>query len=182
MTEDYSAYIGIGHNSSPDELLEVTKLAEEQHAIQDKIAILENGLKLAQIELKNVAENRLPEAMEKLGLSTFTTASGISVEVNEKIRCSLPTENRPKGIAWLEEQKLDPIIKSEVVVAFGRNQLEEAKTLLAQLRADNKIANLERTVHHSTLDSVLRERLANGQDVPQDIFGVYRQRVAKVEV
>jgi hypothetical protein len=69
-----------------------------------------------------------------------------------------------------------------VVVAFGRKQIEEAQELVDKLRALGKLANLEKNVHHSTLDAFIREQLAEGKDIPLDIFSVDRNRVAKVTI
>ena len=46
----------------------------------------------------------------------------------------------------------------------------------------NRAANLERKVEPMTLQAFIKEHLAAGKDIPLDIFGVYRQRIAKVEV
>lgn len=181
MSEDYSDYVGIDHNQ-PSELLEITRLADLQKTAERIVLKLEADLKKAQEELKELAERKVPEEMERLGLTEVKTKNGLYVEIAEKVRCSLTVENRPRGLDWLEKNDLGSSIKSEVVVSFNRKQLEDARSLVAKLRDENKIAALERTVHHSTLDSILRERLEDGKEVPLDIFGVMRQRIAKVEV
>lgn len=178
---DYSAYVGMGHNQ-PTDIPEINRLAELQHKIQLRTSKLESDLKSEQEELRNVAEKLLPEAMENLGLSTYTTTTGISVQVKEKIRGALPVENRPKGFDWLEKNGFGGLIESEVVIPFKRDELEEANKLVEELRDKGKIAVLERNVHHARLDSFIREQLAQGAELPLDIFGVFRQRIAKVEV
>ncbi|HMW46618.1 MAG TPA: hypothetical protein PKD47_12090, partial [Solirubrobacterales bacterium] len=37
------------------------------------------------------------------------------------------------------------------------------------------------TVHHATLNSWVKERLADGEQLPTDTFGIFRQRTAKVK-
>jgi hypothetical protein len=180
--DDYSAFVGIGHNQ-PSELLEIAKLAEKQHAAQEKVEKLEEELKDAKEELRNLAERALPNKMDELGISEYTTTSGVRVEVGEKIRATLSPENRPKGFTWLEENGYGGMIKSEVVVAFGRNEIEEANALVDELRSDHqRLANLERKVEPSTLTAFIKEQLRQGRDIPLDVFGVFRQRIAKVEV
>lgn len=179
---DYSAYVGVGHNGAPEELLEVTKLAEATLAAQTKVEKLEGDLKTATQDYRSLAEKKLPEAMELLGMSSFTTTSDISIEVSEKIRASLAPENRPKAFTWLEENGYGGIIKSEVVVVFKRHQIDEAKKFADELRQKGYLANLERKIEPSTLTAFIKENLAQGKDIPLDIFGVFRQRIAKVEV
>ena len=177
---DYSTYVGVGHNSA-DELSNVARLAEAQNKAQENVNRLEEELKAAKEELRKYAEKLLPEEMEKLGLSTYNTTSGISVSVKEQIRATLSPENRPKGFAWLEEHGFGGLIKSNVVVPFKRNEIEEANKLVEKLGEEGKLANLERKVEAQTLMAFVREQLAQGKDIPIDVFGVFRQRIAKVE-
>ena len=38
----------------------------------------------------------------------------------------------------------------------------------------------KQAVHPSTLKSFVKQSLENGEDIPEDVFGVYRQTVAKL--
>lgn len=178
---DYSAYVGMGHNQ-PSDLPEITKLAQAQHVAQVKVKKLEAELKVAKEELRQIAEKRLPEAMDSVGITTYTTKEGVSVEISEKIRASLPVENRPKAFAWLEENGFGGMIKSEVIVNFGRSKIDDATKLVEELRAESHLANLERRVEPMTLTAFVKEQLTQGKELPLDIFGVFRQRIAEVEV
>jgi hypothetical protein len=179
--DDYSAYIGLGHNSQPHDLAEITKLAEKQFEIEKRIAELESQLEKAKAELKTVAENQLPEAMEQVGLGDYTTTTGIYVKVAEEIRASLAAKNRPKGFDWLEKNNAGGVIKSKVIIEFPRSKLTVANELVQKLRNENLPANLERKVEFQTLQCLIKDKLSNGEEVPLDIFSVHRQRVAKVK-
>lgn len=176
---DYSAYIG--HNQFKD-LPEIIQLAEAQHEAQKKVDRLESDLKTAKEELRHISEKRLPEVMDNLGLTTYSTKSGISVEVVEKIRASLPVENRSKAYAWLEDNNFGGMIKSSVIVSFKRDQLEEANKLVKELVSAHRPASLERKVEAPTLTAFVKEQLSQGKDIPLDIFGVFRQRESVVEI
>lgn len=178
---DYSAYVGLGHNSGENALSELSQLAEDQHKAEIKVTRLEAELKIAQEELRQVAERALPEKMEELGLSEYKTTGGLTVEVSEKIRASLTVDNRQKGHYWLEKNKFGGLIKTNVVVSFSRGQLYEAQEFVARLRIEGKLANLERKVEPSTLTAFVKEQLTQGKEIPLDVFGVFRQRVAKVK-
>lgn len=176
---DYSAYIG--HNR-PNDMSEITKLAEAQHAAELEVSRCESALEKAKEEFKELSEKVLPQKMEDLGISDYTTTSGIHIEVKEKIRGSLPTENKEKGYTWLEEKGFGGLIETAVVVPFKRGEIDKAKELVEELKEKKRLSNLERGVHHARLDGFIREQLAQGKDIPLNIFGVYRQRVAKVEI
>lgn len=178
---DYSAFVGVGHNSV-NELSEIALLAEAQFAAQQLVDKLELDLKAAENALKEISEKKLPEKMDALGLSTYSTTSGINVKVSEKIRASLAVENRAKGYAWLEANGFGGIIKSAVMVAYRKDQLNEANEFVEDLRKQGKVVNLERKVEPSTLTAFVKERLTNGEELPLEVFGVFRQRIAKVEI
>lgn len=178
---DYSAYVGVGHNR-PSDMVELSKLVEKTYDAQVKVEKLEADLKEAKEELRQLSEKRLPEKMDEIGVADYTTSTGIYVEVREKVRGSLPVENKSKGFDWLEKNGYEGLIEMEVVVPYKRGELSKAQELVKELNEGDRIASLERNVHHARLDGFIREQLAQGKDIPLDIFGVYRQRVAKVEV
>lgn len=178
---DYSAFVGVGHNSE-NELSEVAQLAEAQYAAECKVEEIESALDKAKEELRVIAEKKLPEKMELLGLTTFSTSNGVHVKISEKIRASLAVENRPKGFDWLEKNGFGGMIKSQVIIPYKRDQLEEANEFVDGLRKGGKLANLERKVEPATLTAFVKEQLTKGEDLPLEVFGVFRQRIAKVEV
>lgn len=178
---DYSEFVGAGHNSE-NELGEVAVLAKAQYAAEQKVERLEEELKKATEELRVIAERKLPEKMESLGLSNFSTSDGLHVKISEKIRASLAVENRPKGFAWLEENGFGGMIKSQVVVPYKRDKLDEANKFVDSLRSSGQLANLERKVEPATLTAFVKEQLSQGKELPLEVFGVFRQRIAKVEI
>lgn len=181
MQEDYSAYIGQGHNR-PEEMQEIIALAKAQHMAEIKVEKAEAFLKTVKEELREISEQKLPQKMEALGLPEFKTDEGITVSVSEKIRASIPVENRPKAYSWLEENKFDGMIKTTVTIAFKRGDLENAKKLATALQSSGHIANVERKIEPMTLLSFVKEHLRAGKDIPLDLFGVYRQHISEVEI
>lgn len=179
---DYSAYASIGDNSLDKEaILDITKLAKKQNTIETEIEILEEKIKEKKEELKEISESFLPEKMESLGLSTFRTIEGLVVKVKDKIRASLNVDNRPKGYDWLEKNGHEGMIKTHVFVPYKKGEVKEAYELIEKLQKEmGRIAKIERKVEFQTLQAFIKEQLAQGKDVPLDIFGVYRQRVSEV--
>lgn len=177
---DYSAFIG--HNSQGQgDIAELNKLVELQHQAEIKVETLEAELKTAKEDLRQIAEKKLPEKMEELGTNSYSTSTGIAVEIKEKIRGSLPKENQGKGYEWLEKSGFGGLIEGQVIVPFGRNEVEAANKFVAELLDKGLVAGFERNVHHSRLDAFIREQLAQGKEVPLEIFNVFRQRIAIVK-
>lgn len=179
---DYSAYAPspIGHNQ-PEEVAHLTHLAEAQYKAQVKVENLEEQLKTAKEEFREIAERQLPEKMDTLGVSSFKTSAGISISVKEKIQAAISVENRPKAYDWLEKNGFGGVIKTNVVVPFKRDELLKARKLAEKLGTEFGLANVDRKVEAQTLLALVREQLAQGKDIPIDLFGVFRMRIAKVE-
>lgn len=167
----------IGHNQLPI----IKDLAKKQYEIQVRIEKLESDLITSKSELKYVQEKQLPDAMDDAKIPYLETEDGLEIEVEEIILAGLKEENRPAGHAWLEENGYGGIIKSKVVTEFTREELEAAKKLLDELHSKGFVANINRTVHPQTLLKFVKEQLAEGRDIPLEIFSVYRQRCAKVK-
>jgi hypothetical protein len=167
----------IGHNQIPL----IKELAKKQYDIQCEIEKLEQTLVQKKSELKVVQEKQLPDAMDDAGILYYGTDDGLEIEVEDKIMGGLKVENRPAGHSWLEEQGYGRIIKSKVVADFTREELETAYKLVEELRSKGLVVNLERNVHPQTLLAFIKEQLAEGRDIPLEIFSVYQQRSAKVK-
>ncbi len=139
----------------------------------------EEELKEAQEKYRQLEQFTIPEYMDTLGLEEFTTTRGMRVVVETKIRASIG-KNKGPAFAWLIENGHDGIIKRTVVVAFNREQAEEAAELMKKLHPDFAGVKQDMKVEGATLTAFVKEQLKEGNDVPIDIFGIFEQRFAKI--
>lgn len=168
--------------ASGDLLTQISIAADNLSIAQRKVAAAEKALSDATLELKHYAETVLPELMEKAGQTSITTANGHRLEIKEDIRANLAKDRVEKGVDWLRENGHDSVVKTEVATVFSAGHDTEARALAERLRGINHATiQFRHGVHPSTLSSLVRELLADGVDVPQDLFGVYRQKVAKLK-
>ena len=79
---------------SDDELSNVSKAAQKVIDIQTEISALEDELKAKKEELRNVAEQQLPELMQGLNLVEFTTASGFKISVENFYNAHISQANQ----------------------------------------------------------------------------------------
>lgn len=181
LPPDYSAFKpGAGDNV----LAQISGLALEQKQAEAEVAQLEEQLKAAQNKLKDIAERRLPEMMDAAEVTTCETRDGIVVKVREKIRGSIPKGRERPAFDWLEERGHDSLIKRRVIIEFNRDDAAWARKFEADMRKRKRPLNakIEETIHPSTLSSFITERLQEGDDVPLETFGVFRQRSAVITV
>lgn len=178
-----NAYLDyVQHQTAGGELSQLTQLAEQQAAAQSKVADLEAQLNKAREELRDIAERQVPELMDRIGIGEFKTTTGLKIKIDETIRASIPKANAPLAFAWLKNNGHGSLIKRVVSVSFGRGEDEQAEQLVKKLNDELHFeAEDSASVHPSTLAAFVREKLRNGEEIPLDLFGVHRQRVAKIE-
>lgn len=175
---DYSDYI---EPTSEGELAQLNRLAEQQAEAEALVEERQHALNAAQEQLRDLSERQLPEAMDAVGMETFTTRSGLRVDVKETIRASIPKAKAAAAFRWLREHGHAALIKRTVSSQFGKGEDESAQATHKALEAMGLLVKDEAAVHPSTLSSFVREKLKNGKDVPQELLGVHRQRVSKLK-
>jgi len=160
----------------------LASLAQQQAEIEHEMLEAERALKALKQRHSTIADELLPELMDELGIDKFETKDGLKIDVSEKIRASISKANQPAAFAWLEEHGHAGLIKSEVKVAMGKGETEVAAQAMAALIEAGLQPEAKYAVHPQTLGAWVREMLEEGEDIPIDILGVFRQRTAKVQV
>lgn len=180
-TADYSEY---NEPTSTDKLAELSALATKLAEAETVVVTKERELAAAQEVVREMSEKTIPEAMDALEMSTFTTRGGLSISIKEAIRASIKDEVKDRAIIWLDDHGYGALVKRKFTVAFGRDEEKWADKFardLAQRKRQLKV-DQDKSVHPKTLASFVKEQLEAGAEVPLDLFGVFRQRYAKIEV
>lgn len=175
---DYADYI---EPTDEGQLSQLQALADQQWEAEKLVEQKQRELNTAQEQLRDLAERQIPEAMDACGLETLQTRSGLHLSVKETIRASIPKAKAAAAFKWLRDHGHEALIKRTVSVQFGKGESEQAEEALQELSAHGWNANDDQRVHPQTLAAFIREKLENGEDVPQEVFGVHRQRVAKLK-
>ena len=180
-TFDYSGF----RDAPADNILaRLSELAKKQLHAEAEVARLERALKEAQQALQDIKERQVPAVMDEAEMKDFTTRDGLKIKIQEKIRGSIPEATAEQAFAWLEQHKFDNLIKREFKIEFGKDEEAWAKKFMADLAKRKRPLKFQvkRGVHPSTLCAFIAEQLAQGTDIPLDVFGVYRQRTSKVDM
>jgi hypothetical protein len=176
VSYDYTDHV----KPSEDGLARLSELADEQLSIEQEVAAAEEALKAAQKRLHKISFETIPELMDELKVEEFKTSSGLKVSVKEEVQAKISKANMADALRWLRAHGHEAIIKRKVMLEFGKDEDEQADETLADLRARELQVKDEPSVHASTLKKFVREALADGEEVPQELFGVHRLRIAKV--
>lgn len=165
----------------------VTRLSRMAAELQDLEKVKEDTEALLKTTIEAIAviaEKEMPELMEELGIQEFTTADGVTVACTKQIFAALgPSgeERAQKGCDWLDANGHGALIKNTVVVAFSREQAEDAKKLAQTLKEKYSATKVERKVEPSTLKAFVVQALARGEAIPLDVFGVFDKKMAKIK-
>lgn len=162
-------------------LEDLARLAQEQLDAEANVAAAQAALTRAQDRLKDVQERRLPEAMENLGMKDFTTTTGLKIVVDETVRSSPPKNMREQAWAWCRANGAAGLVKRTIKLEFGKGEDAIANQIL-KLKSLQKAGNItdDSGVHPSTLSAFVKTKLAEGVDIPVDVFGIFKQRVSKI--
>jgi hypothetical protein len=206
MGEDYG---DVREEATPDQMQQLSKLADALALAEQDVERREADLKAAQERYRKLREDDVPSLLESIGLKAVKTANGLCVELREEVRATFPKDEarREVAFAWLKEHGHMGLVKHEISMKFGREQravadavamllapLNTAKALKALgMEADtaDQVAftmmsvarNRTDSIHHQTLCAFLREQLRQGEMSHDDIkvFGAFIQKFADVE-
>lgn len=171
------------NQGSTNDLQALTNLAAHQQELEDQIAETEAKLKELGEKHREVSWNQIPELMATLGVDTFTLKGGYTVKVDEKLQLSVPKKNKEKAYEWVDENGGSAIVKRAFVIAFDKEQEAFARKFQRDCAQRKHSLPMEETkaVHSSTLNKFLRDKMADGADVPLELFGGFKQRIATIK-
>jgi hypothetical protein len=167
-------------SAAPDALSRLNEKLAEAISLKETVDQMEEDLGAAKKQLNHLNTQVIPDMMAELGMEECTQR-GWKVKVGEFVSGSLPKEDaaRANAIRWLEDHEAGDLLKTNLSVAFTRNQHNEALDLAAQIEQRGFAPNVESTVHPQTLLAFARERLKNGEALDTEVLGLYTGRVAK---
>lgn len=183
---DYSEFEGeklpVGENAQA----RLEGIASEFLACEARIETLKEQLKEAEVHYNDIRLKRLPELMDEIGSTDFTTQSGIRLSMHEEIRAGIKEDLKEDAHSWLEENGHGNLIKREFKIEFGRDDESWARKFMADCKKRKRQLNLtlKRAVNNQTLGAFVRKQLEEGalDSDAQTLLGVFRQRFAKVKL
>lgn len=166
----------------PSEALkELIRLSEALVAAEEAVSAAEMALQEAKRIERNLREQEIPDYMQELGIASMKLESGAIISFKDDVRLEWDHAKKEKAFAWLEAHEFGGLIKTEVSVAFGKGELEQARQLLEKLAEETgKEAQLTRDVHYQTMCAFLREQISEGASIPLEEWGAVSIKKATV--
>jgi ribosomal protein S21 len=122
----------------------------------------------AEEKYKNYSQNIIPDIMREYGVDEIKI-DGVKVTLRSDVHPSIP-EPRDNAFKWLDQNGFGGLIKTEVKIAFPRDEREQAIEFKRELEEQGMVPEMKENVHYQTLRSWAKERMDAGQSVPDDLF------------
>jgi hypothetical protein len=164
-----------------DGLSSVAGLVRRQLSLESDIEGLEELLKQRKEELRSIAEDLLPSALEEYGLKELRMDDGSTVSVQTFYGASIPKDRTEEAFNWLRTNNYGDLIKNVVSVSFGRNEDNVAKSVAGELQSKGFATSQKEWVEPMTLKAFVKEQVEAGRAIPSDLFGIFTGRKAKIK-
>lgn len=162
-------------------LSSVAELAKQAISIEREIEDLEKVVAERKEALRNLTEERIPDALKEIGMSKFEMTDGSIIEVKPFYSASIPADRRGEAYEWLRAHGYDDIIKNTVSVQFGRGEDDAAGELINVIRKQGLLPDQAEKIESQTLKAWVREMVEQGTEFPTDLFGAYTGLKAKIK-
>lgn len=159
-------------------------LADELLEAMAEVDRIKEELMTAENMVKDLTDVRIPNVVEGLE-GKFDLGDGRTMTIKEEIRASVAGEKLEPAVEWLDANNYGNIVKRNLIFEFGKDDHEKVQAfkeaITPILKQQRLVLKEKRAIHNATLVAWVKERLAEGDDLPIDIFGIFRQRIAKVK-
>lgn len=174
--QDYSAF----EEDNSNQMEQLQELADRQIAAEEALAEAEELVAQRKKELAVIAEGELPELMDTFGIEEFKLRTGQKIKVAEALRTSIPKKNEALAFEWIRQQGSGKMIKREIKVPFAMGQDDDAAKLAKELEKRGLEPSDKTFVAPATLKAFIKRRLESGEELPVDLFSIFRQRLTKI--
>lgn len=163
-----------------DKLLELSNLVREYKDVEEYIEKKEEDLKKSKLYLEKISRERIPALFNGLGLSMIKLQSGQVVSIEDKLKASIADKNylvAYRNMINAENgniDKIDSLFNSKIIVGEVTDEVMEL-LLEKDIPYDTK-----REIHWQTLAKYCRDRLDNGNTIPEGI-SVFQYQDTKIK-
>lgn len=162
----------------------LNQLADELLEAEAEVTAAEIVLKEKKALVEDIATKRIPAVTDGLE-GKFDLGNDRTLEVKEEIRASVAGEKLAPAVEWLDNNDFGAIVKRTLVFEFGKDDDEKVKAFKEAvtpiIKAQKLVMKEKTAIHPQTLLAWVKERLKEGDNLPVDVFGIFRQKTAKVK-
>ena len=154
-------------------LSDLVSAATLQQQYSKEVDTLEQLLKEKQEQLRRQAQEIVPSMMDEIGITTFVLSDGYTISIQDKVQAKIPEKFFGEALQWLKDNDFDGIVKSKVLLDFGKGEDSRMQEVVEHLYNMGLIPQIKQDIHHMTLKAFVREQLEQGTTMPLEKFGAY---------
>jgi len=158
-----------------DELVQVAL------ANQARVDQLTSELEDAQQALNRILRTDLPELLTEIGIDEVKLPDGTKITLTTGIDASIPDDKKSDAFVWMVENGYGALVRSEVKVVFGANEIDRATEAMGALQEHGMQAEIKMQVPPPTLKAWAKERLMAGEVPPPALFNVRAYDMARIK-
>lgn len=158
-------------------------IAEDAAALarlDEALSNVKRRSKELQAQHEHYARVSIPDLMVEAGIDAFTLATGEKVELQQFIAAGITPANRDRVFEWLRDNDKGDLIKSKLVIWFPKEREAEARKLQQFCVKKELDAELEQSIHPSTLKAFIKNACKRGA-FPLRLWDAYVGIQAKVK-
>ncbi|RPJ39964.1 MAG: hypothetical protein EHM35_00840 [Planctomycetaceae bacterium] len=163
-----------------DALGKISTLAEEMADLGQQIEAAEALVERLTKQRDEIAERRLPELFDQVGMKEFKTTQGVHLVKKDKVQHSVSKDRKAAAMKWLDEHGHGGMIKNTVVVAFNKGQEKEVADLRKTLEPKFENVRTDQEVASASLGALIRSLIEEGKEVPHDVFGIHEFSIVEI--
>lgn len=163
------------------------ELIQKARTLEAEVELLELQLKEKKTESTRLTDIEIPALLAEWGTTKWRSGA-IEVEVVDNIQASITKERSQAAFDWLRDNGYDDLIKNQVIASFGRGEDEDAEKLAHEISVKGAgVVEQRQFIEPPTLkkfvkDYLTKERADDEPPLPEDVFGVFRGKRAKIKV
>ena len=164
-----------------DLLLVLEKLADETVLIGQQIERLEEEKKEREQRLNQIKSVDIPEIMDEAGIKSIHIGDR-TYNIATFVSGSWPKDpiKAQKARELLAEYGAEGLMKSNVTANFPKSMMSSAMKVAKAAKDMGGSAKVSQSVHHQTLKSFAKERMASGDPIDLEGLGLYAGRIVRI--
>jgi hypothetical protein len=173
----------------PDsQIATITELARDLYRTEAQIEAMEDALKEMKEKKQRLQMVLIPEAMEKVGMQSFTLKGKddqsvvAALVVKPFYSAKIPEENEINAFKWLRDNGHAGLVRTQFQINLTQREQEMVRKVLSTLRRNKIPFDKKDNVHWQTLRAWVRTMKEGGKFIPDDLFGVFVGKTTDIKL
>jgi hypothetical protein len=165
-----------------NQLKSISTLGLEQYNIGQEIKRLQESIEAKQKRFDQISKIELPAAMSEVGMRSFVLVNDATIKIIPILVVNYLKENIELIETWLNANGHPGMVKNNLIIEIPKGNDPSQVMKLKEMCFAFNLPNEERkAINWQTLNKWGRDMEGSGQEIPEDLFTVYRATQTIIE-